>query len=77
MTKKPAFTMSEVKSSQISEIGHCPATNTLAVKFHNGGSVYHYDGVTAAQFDALHKSDSIGAHLGKHIKGAHKFTKIG
>ena len=75
--KTPTFSMKDVKSSQIHSVGHCPVTNTLAVKFHNGGSVYHYEGVTAKQFEELHKADSIGAHLGKHIKGAHKFTKQG
>lgn len=68
--------MQSVKSSQISEIGHDPETNTLAVKFAKGG-LYHYDGVTAAQFDAIKSAESIGSHLDKHIKkGGHAFKKI-
>ena len=73
--KKPTFTMAGVKSSQIDQIGHCAATNTLAVKFKHGGATYHYHGVTAEQFGNLQKAESIGSHLGKHIRGVHKFTK--
>lgn len=67
--------MLPVKSSQILEIGHDPATNTLGVRFNSGG-LYHYLGVTGAQFSALHAAESIGSHLHKHIKGKHEFKKI-
>lgn len=75
-TKHPTIAMSAVKSSQVSEIGHDPATNTLAVRFSRGG-LYHYPGISAEQFSALQKAESIGAHLGKHIKTpGHKFQRI-
>lgn len=74
--KKPTFTMSGVKSSQIDQIGHCSKTDTLAVKFKSGGATYHYHGVSAQQFADLQKAESVGSHLGKHIKPNHKFSKI-
>lgn len=39
--------MPPVKSSAIASIGHDPASNTMAVQFHNGG-LHHYPGVTVA-----------------------------
>lgn len=68
--------MHSVTSSQITEIGHDPATNILAVRFKHGGTLYHYSGVTAEKFEQFKASESIGSFLGKHIKGHHDFTKI-
>ena len=70
----PVIAMSEVKSSQISHIGHCPKTNTLAVTF-KGGSVYHYPEFTAAEFDKFKGAESVGKHFGAHIK-TRKFVKL-
>ena len=67
--------MQSVKSSQISEIGHDPATNTMAVRFNSGG-LYHYHGVTGEAFAALRSAKSIGSHLHQHIKGKFDFKKI-
>lgn len=66
--------MHGVKSSQIKEIGH-DGKQTLAVRF-NSGHLYHYHGVTEAKFADFLAAKSHGAYLGKHIKGAHEFTKI-
>ncbi|QMV32444.1 hypothetical protein 8G_00050 [Ralstonia phage Hyacinthe] len=70
MTK--AIDMLEVKSSQIFSIGHDAATNTLAIRFKNWKgevtSLYHYQNVTAEEFQAFRAAESIGAHFGKHIK---------
>lgn len=67
--------MYPVESSQVQEIGHDPATNTLAVRFKSGG-LYHYADVTAEQFSGLQKAKSVGAHLNAHIKGRHEFKKV-
>lgn len=72
-TKKPVIAMHGVKSSQIESIGH--HGDTLAVKFKNGGE-YHYHGVSAEHFQKLKSAESVGSHLGKHIKGTFKFTKV-
>lgn len=76
MTTKITVTLSPVKhSSQIDSIGHDAASNTLAVKFKQGG-VYHYHGVSAEQFAEIQKAKSLGSHLHQHIKPKHKFTKL-
>ena len=49
--KPPEITMHGVTSSQLKEIGHDPATNTLAVRFKHGGTLYHYAGVDAKKFE--------------------------
>lgn len=71
--KPKNIALSPVKSGQIESIGH--DDNTLAVKFKHGG-VYHYHGVTAEDFAKLKGAESIGSHLGKHIKPNFKFTKL-
>lgn len=75
--KHPTIAMCACKSSQVTEIGHDPATNTLAVRYSRGG-LYHYPDISAARFADLQKAKSIGVHLGQHIKTpGHKFTRIG
>ena len=77
--KKPSpvkITLNPVKkSSQVHSIGYDPTSKTMAVKFNSGG-VYHYHDVPQEKFDAMRDAESLGSHLGKHIKGAHKFTKL-
>ena len=73
-TKKPKrIAMTAGKSSQVESIGH--EGDTLAVKFKSGG-IYHYHGVTAEQFAAAQKAESIGKYLGQHIRPTFKFSKI-
>jgi hypothetical protein len=64
-----------VTSSSIASIGHDPTTNTLHVEFKNG-RVYAYADVSAAHHAALLSAESIGAHFGKHIRGAFTHTKL-
>jgi hypothetical protein len=75
--KHPQVAMSAVKSSQIAECGHCAKTNTLAVKFKNGG-VYHYANVPADIHQKLLEAESVGKAFSKLIRGGgFKHTKIG
>jgi hypothetical protein len=67
--------MHRVTSSQIKEIGHDPATDTLAIRF-NTGVLYHYAGVNAKKFAEFHAAKSIGSHFGAHIRGQHDYQKI-
>lgn len=70
-TAAAQITLQPVQSSQIAAIGHCPATETLAVQFFRKGApadVYHYASVTATEYAAFAGAQSIGAHFGKHIK---------
>lgn len=47
----------------------------MTVEFRSGG-VYEYADVDEAAFDAFHKAESHGKHLGMHIKGKHAFKRI-
>jgi len=62
--------MEAVKSSQIASIGH--SGNTMAVRFlgkgGNPGSLYHYQNVTRADFDAFRAAESIGLHFQAQFK---------
>ncbi len=61
--------MAPVASSQIAEIGHDPATSTMAIRFKSNASpLYHYAGVTAEEFAAFQQAESIGSYFYKHIK---------
>ena len=67
-----------VTSSNIAEIGHDPDTNTLEIKFKNGG-VYSYAGVDAEKHATMMdptKTPSIGAFVHANIKGHHAHTKV-
>lgn len=66
--------MKPVTSSNISEVGHDPETNTLHVKFKNGGH-YMYNGVSADEHDALLAADSIGSHFHTHVKSRYTGVK--
>lgn len=70
-TAIPAIALMPVASSQIAAIGHCPATNTLAIQFASKkgpGSVYHYKNFTADLYTAFAGAESIGSHFIKNIK---------
>lgn len=65
-----------VKSSNVAAIAHDPETNTLHVRFKNGGT-YAYQGVDAEKHAALMSADSVGSFLHAHIKGKHPHSKAG
>ena len=67
--------MHSVKSSQASQVGYDPATNTLAVELKKGG-IYHYAGVSHEAYSELLKADSFGKHLRANVIGKHKHTKL-
>jgi hypothetical protein len=60
-----------VKSSNIAGIGYEPDTQTLGIKFAKGG-IWHYTGVSHAQYQALINAPSIGSHFQTEIR--HKFA---
>ena len=76
-TKTPIIALCPCSSSQISHYGYDKDTQTLALKFKHGGSVYHYDSVPPAMYEELCQAKSIGKFFGQHIKvGGFKFRKI-
>jgi hypothetical protein len=68
------ITLKPVKSSQIAAIGFDAATNTLAIRFNGGQKLYHYEGVTPADFAKFEGAESVGKHFGAHIRGKFKHT---
>lgn len=79
----PRITLQAIQSSQIAAIGHCPATETLAVQFFRKGApadVYHYANVTATEYAAFAGAESVGKHFYAHIKphaDKHPYTNMG
>ena len=79
----PQITLQAIQSSQIAAIGHCPATETLAVQFFRKGApadVYHYANVTATEYASFAGAESIGKHFYAHIKphaDKHPYTNMG
>lgn len=71
--------LTRIESSQLAAIGHCPATETLAIQFltkGKPGNVYHYRNFTASEYTAFASAESVGAHFGKHIEQYDEATKI-
>ena len=58
-----------VSSSSISAIGYEEASNTLAVRFHNG-TEYHYFGVPQEVFESMRQAPSVGRFHDQNIKKA-------
>lgn len=71
----PSISFNNVESSQMSGIGHDPATNTLAIKF-NTGSMYHYDGVSPELYEQFLAAESKGKFFGANVKGKFGYRKI-
>lgn len=74
---RPVIAMDAVASSQIAEIGHDPASNTLAVRFKQDkfapkGSLYHYANFTAEDFQEFKSAKSIGRFHKAFIKPYHE-----
>jgi hypothetical protein len=75
ITPKNNITHHPVKSSTIATMGHDPTSNTLAIRFKNGGE-YHYHGVDQTYYLMMRAADSKGKFLAKVIKPKFKHTKI-
>lgn len=65
-----------VGSSNISEIGYDPMSETLEVMFTNG-SVYQYYNVGQALFDQIMQAPSKGQFLNVYIKNAYPYSRVG
>lgn len=68
--------MKSVDSTNVAAVGHDSETNTLHVRFKNGGT-YQYHDVDAEKHQALLSASSIGSYVHNHIKGQHKHSKNG
>jgi hypothetical protein len=64
-----------VTSSSIAAVGYDSARHLLEVEFVNG-SIYEYQGVAAAEHQALMAADSKGRHFNQHIRDRHLHTLV-
>jgi hypothetical protein len=68
------ITLHPIKSSQISQVGYDATTNTLAVKFSNGGKVYHYAGVPKTVYDGFSDNGSAGKFFSGNVRNKFAHT---
>lgn len=66
---------SPLKSSNIEGAHYDEASQTLTVKFKNGGR-YSYGGVVKEHYDGLMGAESAGSYFHKTIKGAYKHKRL-
>ncbi|MFA5037193.1 MAG: KTSC domain-containing protein [Candidatus Izemoplasmatales bacterium] len=64
----------KVESSNISEVGHDIATDTLVVLFHHGG-MYAYDDVPRQVYNDFLSADSAGKFFIANVKGKYDYRK--
>ena len=67
--------MTQVSSSNISEIGYDDATQEVYVRFLNG-SLYVYKGVPQFEFDGLLNAPSIGSYLHRNFKNVFPYERV-
>lgn len=65
----------QVESTQIKQIAHDAATQTLYVQF-RPGTVYLYAAFPLTKFTQFQAADSAGKFLNAEIKGTYPFAKI-
>jgi hypothetical protein len=73
-TQRP-IAMRPVSSSNLTSLGHDPATRTLQVAF-KGGDVYSYAGVPATTYQAMVDAESVGQFFNKNIKAKYQGTRL-
>ena len=66
---------SPLKSSNIEGCHYDEESQTLTVKFKNGGR-YSYGGVVKEHYDGLMGAESAGKYLTATIKGAYKHKRL-
>jgi hypothetical protein len=67
--------LTAVKSGAISHVGYDPATETLTVRFTNGGT-YSYPGVPEHVHASLMAAESIGKHFYANVRPHYAGTKL-
>lgn len=60
-------------SSTITGHGYDPETKTAAIRFKTG--LYHYDGVSQEDYDALVAAKSMGSHFHKNWRAKYNGVK--
>lgn len=62
------------RSSNVASVGYDAGSQTLEVKFHDGGT-YQYHQVPATTHEALMKAPSTGKYIQANVRGKFKHTK--
>jgi hypothetical protein len=75
-TQAPRLPLSPIKSSHLAAVGYDPATNTLDVKFANGGKTYRYHGVPPHLHHDLMSAKSHGNFFFSAIRGRFRHSEL-
>lgn len=65
---RPAIALTPIGSKKVYAVGYCPQRQILAASFSPTGAIYHYEGFTQEDYDALMGAESKGKHFGDHIQ---------
>lgn len=65
----------DVKSSNVAQVGYDSLTGTMGVKFNNG-TVYEYDDVPVEIFEGVRDAESVGRVFNSTVKNAFQFRKV-
>ncbi|HOE18890.1 MAG TPA: KTSC domain-containing protein [Syntrophorhabdaceae bacterium] len=69
------FELVRVSSSNLHSVGYDPASQTLRIKFRDGG-VYDYYNVPVSRYTGLMSSGSKGSYHANHIKDHYRYRRI-
>ena len=64
-----------VTSSNLRSVGYDPSTETLEVKFLDGG-IYQYDNVPSNIHDALMSAHSHGEYFAANIRNSFRYRRV-
>lgn len=67
--------MIPVSSSNLSEVGYDPQTNTLRISF-KSGSMYDYFGVSQDVYENLMSADSLGSYHYYNIRMVFSYQQV-
>lgn len=74
MTKIEQIAWTEVESGNVKQVAYHPESETLMVRFHNGG-LYSYDSADETTFVGLLSAASVGRYLNNVVKVLHTYVK--
>lgn len=75
LTYGPIMERTPVTSSNLAEVGYDPASMTLEVLFHHGGTYQYFD-VPESEFQALMSADSKGEYFNANIKDVYRYVRL-
>lgn len=70
----PPIVLLPCSSSNIQELGYCPETKRLRIRFKSGG-LYTYADVPESEYEALRAAPSLGKYFHTNIRGNFDHTQ--